>query len=401
VASYVGLSTIRTCGMGPDMRDPTSAELEKEKSLVEAAMKQGALGLSSGLIYPPGSYAKTPEIVELAKVASQYGGIYTTHMRSEGDHLLDAINETLTIGEQAHLPVHILHIKSNGEASNARARDAIDRINDARARGIEVTADQYPYIASSTGLTTTLPQWVQDGGTGKMLQRLRDPESRAKVREAIVNRRGVGYDQMVVAAVRSDANRRFEGHNIAEVAQMRNQEPPDAIMDTLLEEGGRVSMVFYSMKEDDVRLFMQQPWVSFGSDGTSVRPDGPLGRGKPHPRFYGSNVRVLGRYVREEKVLTLADAVRKMTSLAAEQLGIHDRGLLAEGMKADVVVFDPDRVIDKATFQDPHQYAEGVNYVVVNGTVVIEEGKHTGKKPGQVIYGAGRVTTNKPNKTGK
>ncbi len=393
VGSYVAGGTVRTCGMGNDMRDPTPAELEKMKQLVAESMKQGALGYSTGMIYPPNSYAKTPELVEMAKVAAQYGGIYTTHMRDEGAHLLDAINETLTIGEQAHIPVHILHIKATGRDSNEHMKQAIARIAEARAQGIEASADQYPYIASSTGLTTQVPQWAMDGGTPKMLERLRTPDMRAKIREEIVARRGstpAGYESMIVATVRTGANKQFEGKTMAKIAEMRHQEPADAIMDVLLEEGGRVSMVYFTMKEEDVRLAMQQPWVSVGSDGTAVRPDGPLGRGKPHPRFYGAHARVLGKYVREEHVLPLEEAVRKMTSLAAGQLGIYDRGLLRTGMKADVVVLDPAQIADKATFEDPHQYAVGIDYVLVNGKVVIEGGKHNGARPGQIIYGAGR-----------
>lgn len=394
VASYVGLSTVRMCGVGPEMRDPTPAELGKEIQIVGQAMRQGAIGLSSGLIYPPGSYAKTDEIVALAKVAAQYGGIYTSHIRHEGNELLDAIDETLTIAEQAHIPVHILHIKATGPNSTQNAAAAIARIADARARGMEVTADQYPYIASSTGLATHVPEWAQDGGTVEFMKRLRDPETRAKLRVYVAQ--NSNPEKMVIASLHQPGNKRLEGMTIGEAAKARNEDPSDTVLNLLGEENGRIGMVFFTMKEDDVRNFMKQPWVSFGSDGTAVRPDGPLGQGKPHPRYYGSNVRVLGRYVREDHVITLEDAVRKMTSLAAEQLGIHDRGLIAEGMKADVVVFDPDRVIDKATFKDPHQYAEGVNYVVVNGKVVIDQGQHTGKKPGQVIYGPGRVAARKP-----
>ena len=390
VASYIGLSTVRLCAMGPDMRDPTPVELGKEIQIVGQAMRQGAIGLSSGLIYPPGSYAKTDEIVALAKVAAQYGGIYTSHIRNEGNGLLNAIDETLTIANQAHIPVHILHIKATGSHSTENAAAAISKIEDARARGLEVTADQYPYIASSTGLSTHVPEWVQDGGTAEMVKRLRDPETRAKIREIVV-RANSDPEKMVIASLHKKENKRLEGLSIGEAAKLRNEDPNDTVLNLLSEENGRVGMVFFTMKEDDVRNFMQRPWVSFGSDGSSVRPTGPLSEGKPHPRFYGSNVRVLGRYVREDHVLTLEDAVRKMTSLAAQQVGIHNRGLLAEGMKADIVVFDPDRVIDKATFKEPHQFADGVNYVVVNGQVVIDAGKHTGKRPGQAIYGPGRA----------
>ena len=390
VGSYVAGGSVRACAMGYAMRAPTPPELDKEKALVAASMREGALGLSTGMIYPPGSYAKTDELVELAKVASQYGGIYTSHIRNESSHLLDAIQETITIAEQAHIPVHILHIKSSGKANWGHIKDAVALIDQARARGLEIGADQYPYIASSTTLTTDVPQWAMDGGTKALVERLRDPAQRARIREAVV-KSNFDPSKQIVASLRGEANQKYEGKSIAEIAEARHEEPADTVLNLLSEENGHVLMVFFTMSEDDVRYAMKQPWVSLGSDGTAVRPDGLLGRDKPHPRYYGATARLLGHYVRDEHVLTLEDAVRKMTSLAASQLGVHDRGLLATGYKADVVVFDPDTVADKATFDNPHQYAVGVKYVVVNGKVVIDDGRHTGARPGQAIYGAGRT----------
>lgn len=394
VGTYVAGSTIRACGMGYDMRPPTPAELEAMKRIVDDAMRQGALGLATGMIYPPNSYAKTDELIELAKVASKYGGIYTTHMRSEGPGLLPAIEENIAIAEGAHIPVHILHLKSSGMKNWGRMKDAVQMIAAARARGVEISANQYPYVASSTGLSTQLPQWALDGGTDKMVARLKDPAERARIRAAVVT--GMSDPtKMFVASVPSETNHSYEGHTIAEVAQMRHEEPPDTVLNLLTEENGRVGMIFFTMSEDDLRLAMQQPWVSIGSDGSAVQPEGLLGRHKLHPRSYGTHARVLGHYVREEHVLTLEDAVRKMTSLAASQLGVRDRGLLADGYHADVVVFDPDKIADTATFANPHQFATGVKYVLVNGKVVIDDGKHTGARPGQIVYGSGYVRPTK------
>jgi dihydroorotase/N-acyl-D-amino-acid deacylase len=386
VGSYVAGGTIRACGMGFEMRAPSVPELEAMRRLVAEAMRQGALGLATGMIYPPNSYAQTDELIELAKVAAQYGGIYTTHMRSEGTGLVQSIQENIAIAEGAHIPVHILHLKSAGIKNWGRMKDAVQMIAEARARGLEISADQYPYVASSTGLSTQLPQWAQDGGTQRMVERLNDPAERSRVRAAVVS--GMSDpNKMILASARSEANHKFEGHTIGEIAQMRTEDPADTVLNLLAEEKGRVGMVYFTMSEEDVRYAMQQPWVSFGSDGSAMQPEGLLGRDKPHPRSYGTHARVLGCYVRQEHVLTLEDAVRKMTSLAAEQLGVHNRGLLAEGYKADVVVFDPNEIGDAATFASPHQFAVGMRYVLVNGKLVIERGKHTGAKPGQIIYG--------------
>jgi N-acyl-D-amino-acid deacylase len=395
IASFVGMGDVRSCAMGEDDRPPTAQELEKMRALVDQAMRDGAMGLSAGLIYAPNSFAKTEEIIELAKVVARYGGMYSVHMRSEGLKIADGIAETVRIGEEAHLPVHIMHFKVSGKNSWGKIAEAIGQVNAARARGVEVTADQYPYIASSTGLTARLPDWALDGGPKKLLERLRDPQQREKMRVDTADsmaRSGNDWKMAVVARMRTDANKKWEGKSIAEVAATLGKPEFDTVADLLLDEGGSVSMVYFAMNEDDVKLAMQQPWVSVGSDGTALNadPNSRLSSGKPHPRSYGTFTRVLGRYVREQNVITLENAVRKMTSLAAQQMGIQDRGLLRKDMKADVVILDENKVIDKATFENPHQYGEGIEFVIVNGKIVLEEGRHTGERPGRVIYGPGK-----------
>lgn len=394
VATFVGMGDVRACAMGEDDRAPTPEEMAKMQRYVEEAMKQGAMGLSAGLIYEPNSFAKTEEIVELAKVASRYGGIYAVHMRSEGLKILEAIQETVRIGEEAKLPVHIMHFKVSGKNSWGKIGEAIAAVNAARARGVEVTADQYPYIASSTGLTARLPDWALDGGTQKLLARLRDPAERERIRAATAEsmmRSGNDWKMAVIARMRTDKNKQWEGKSIADVALALNKPEFDTVADLLIEEGGGIGMVYFAMHEDDVKLAMQQPWVSVGSDGSALNTDpaSPLSSGKPHPRSYGTFPRVLARYVREAPVISLENAIRKMTSLAAQQMGIQDRGLLRKEMKADVLIFDENKVIDKATFENPHQYAEGIDFVIVNGKVVIDQGNHTGERPGVVIKGRG------------
>ncbi|MEO6119452.1 MAG: D-aminoacylase [Terriglobales bacterium] len=395
VASFVGMGDVRSCAMGDDDRPPAPEELEKMRAIVDQAMRDGAMGLSAGLIYEPNSFAKTEEIIELAKVAARYGGMYSVHMRSEGLNITEAIAETIRIGEEAKLRVHIMHFKVSGKNSWGKIGDAIAQINAARARNVEVTADQYPYIASSTGLTARLPDWAADGGTRKLLERLRDPAQRERIRVATAEsmaRSGNDWKSAIVARMRTDANKKWEGKSIADVAIALNKPEFDTVADLLIEEGGSIGMVYFAMNEDDVRLAMQQPWVSVGSDGSALNadPNSRLSSGKPHPRSYGTFPRVLGRYVREQKVITLENAIRKMTSLAAQQMGIQDRGLLRPEMKADVVILDENKVIDKATFENPHQYGEGIDVVIVNGKVVLENGQHTGERPGVVIMGPGK-----------
>lgn len=394
VASFVGMGGVRACAMGEDNRPPTAEELEKMRRYVDEAMRQGAMGLSAGLIYVPNNFSKTEEIIELAKVASRHGGIYSVHMRNEGLGILAAIQETVRIGQEAKLPVHIMHFKVSGKRSWGTIGAAIAAVNEARAKGVEVHADQYPYIASATSLSVTLPNWAQEGGTQKMLARLRDPADRERMREEMNKAMASGgrdWKAAVIGRVRTEKNKPWEGKSIADVALARNKTEFDTVADLLIEEGGNVGMVYFGIHEDDVKLAMQQPWVSVGSDGSALNTDpaSPLSSGKPHPRSYGTFPRVLARYVREAPVISLENAIRKMTSLAAQQMGIQDRGLLRKEMKADVLIFDENKVIDNATFENPHQYAEGIDFVIVNGKVVIDQGNHTNERPGVVIKGRG------------
>ncbi|MDQ3214356.1 MAG: D-aminoacylase [Acidobacteriota bacterium] len=394
VASFVGMGDVRACVMGEDDRPPTARELDTMRAVVAKAMRDGAMGLSAGLIYEPNSFAQTDEIIELAKIAARYGGRYAVHMRSEGLQITDAIAETIRIGEVAKLPVHIMHFKVSGRSSWGTIGSAIAQIEAARGRGVDVTADQYPYVASSTGLTARLPDWALDGGTPRLLERLAEPAQRERIRTATAEsmaRSGNDWTMAVVAQMRHERNKRWEGKSIADIALALGKPEFDTVADLLLDESGSISMVYFGMNEDDVRLALKQPWVSIGSDGTALNADprSPLSGGKPHPRSYGTFTRVLGRYVREQNVIGIEDAVRKMTSLAAQQMGIQDRGLLRRNMKADVVILDERTVIDRATFENPHQYGEGIDYVIVNGRVVLDQGRHTGERPGLVIVGPG------------
>lgn len=388
VASYVGQGRARLCGLGPDARAATPEDLTRMRQIVDEAMQQGTIGLSSGLIYAPGSFAPTSEIIELAKVAARYQGIYTSHIRNEGDGIARAIDEALEIGREAKIPVHILHLKVSGKNNWGRMPQVIAHIQKARDEGAEISADQYPYVASATGLSSRLPEWTLDGGIAKLLERLREPATRSTI---IQEMRSNPYDWKlaVIALVLKPENKQFEGKSIAELAQARHSDAENAALDLLLQENGTVRMIYFSMNEDDVRYALRVPWVSIGSDGTALKPEGVLGQGRPHPRNYGTFARILSTYVRDEKVLTLEDAIRKMTSLAARQLGILDRGEIREGAFADLLLFDPAKIKDSSTFNDPHRLAEGMSYVIVNGKTVIEHGEHTGHKPGQIIYGRG------------
>jgi N-acyl-D-amino-acid deacylase len=397
VLSFAGSGQLRSAVIGYDNRPPSASELERMKTLLRDAMSQGAFGLSSGLIYPPNSYMKTDELVELAREAARGGGLYISHVRGEGTTLLEALKEAITIGERAGLPVEIFHFKATG-FMRGKILEAVRIIEEARSRGIDIAANQYPYVAGSTGLSASIPSWAHEGGRLKLVERLKDRQARERIKAEmktgapgwhnLVKETG-NFENIRVASVRSDRNKKFEGRSIADIAKERGTAPEDALMDLLIEEQGNVGAIYFSMIEDDVKTAMKLPWVSIGSDGTAVSPEGVLGRGKPHPRFYGTFPRILGKYVREEKILTLEDAVRKMTSLPAARLRLSDRGLLRAGMVADVVVFDPERVIDRATFDEPHRYAEGIDVVVVNGQVVLDEGRHTGATPGRVLRGPG------------
>jgi N-acyl-D-amino-acid deacylase len=399
VASYVGATQIRSCVLGDESRAPTAAETEEMKQLASEAMRDGAMGLSSSLIVPPDTYLDTKQLTDLAAAVKPFGGIYSTHMRSEGQEIFDAIREAISIGEQAQVPVDIIHLKIADKRLWGRMPEVIKAIEEAQAKGLRVTANQYPYVAGQNNLDALIPPWAMEGGREQMLARLNDAALRARMEKDILN--GVpgwfdhylamkGWESCVVASVKNEKNRVHEGKSIEQISKSLNTKPTDVVFDLLKEEGGSVPAVYFLMSEDDVRTALQTPWVSIGSDGTAVRPDGILGKGKPHPRWYGTFPRVLGKYVREEKVLALEEAVKKMTSLNAAKLGIEDRGLLKAGKKADITIFSAERVIDKATFENPHQYPEGIEYVIVNGTVVIDKGQHLGAKPGRVLYGKGK-----------
>ena len=399
IASYVGSGQVRMCVMGNVDRAPTPEELEKMKALVEQAMREGALGLASGLIYPPNAFAKTDELIALAQVAARYGGIYTSHIRAEGAHGLQAINEAIEISEKAGLPAHILHFKVDDHDLWGHMSDQIKIIEAARARGIDITADQYPYTASMTGLEMCLPPKILEGTLADRVTRLKDSKVRAEIRKAIqtglpgweddeVKSVG-GWHGVLVASLQKPQNKHFEGKRMDEVARMMGKDPVNALCDLLISEGGAAEAIYFSMSPQDVRLAMQQLWVGIGSDGVAVTPEMTF-MGRPHPRFYGTFPRVLGHYVREQHVLTLPDAIRKMTSLAAQITGLTDRGLLRPGLAADLTLFDPRTVSDKATFENPLQYSVGIQYVIVNGVVVLNKGAHTGAHPGQVLYGRGK-----------
>jgi len=399
VASYVGATQIRSCVLGDESRAPTAAETEEMKQLAAEAMRDGAMGLSSSLIVPPDTYLDTRQLTDLASAVKPFGGIYSTHIRSEGEGIFDAIREAISIGEQAQVAVDIIHLKIADKRLWGRMPEVINLIAEAQAKGLRVTANQYPYVAGQNNLDALIPPWAMEGGREQMLARLNDPALRGRMEKDILN--GVpgwfdhylamkGWESCVVAGVNSEKNKMHEGKSIEQISKALSKKPFDVVFDLLKDEGGSVPAVYFLMSEDDVRTALQTSWVSIGSDGTAVRPDGILGKGKPHPRWYGTFPRVLGKYVREEKVLAQEEAVKKMTSLNAAKLGIEDRGLLKAGKKADITIFSAERMIDKATFENPHQYPEGIEYVIVNGTLVIEKGQHLGSKPGRVLYGKGK-----------
>jgi dihydroorotase/N-acyl-D-amino-acid deacylase len=399
IASYVGSGQVRNCVMGNVNRAATAEEMAKMKLLVDQAMRDGAIGLSSGLIYPPNSFATTEELIELAKVAAKHGGIYASHIRSESETSLAAIDEAIEISEKAGLPAHIFHFKEYGRANWGRMDEQVERIRAARDRGVEITADQYPYIAAMTGLEMCIPPKYMEGTSEDFVARLRDPKVRAEIQQAI--EKGLpgwgdnevksvgGWHGVLVASMQKPENKQYEGKRMDEVATLMRRDPLDALCDLLISEGGSAEGVYFGMSEADVELAMKQPWVGIGSDGTAVNPNMTF-VGKPHPRFYGSFPRVLGHYVRKKSALTLPEAIRKMTSFSAAINGLTDRGLLRPGMAADITIFDAETVTDKATFENPLQYSVGIEYVVVNGVVVLNKGEHTGARPGRVLCGRGK-----------
>ena len=391
VVPLVGHGTVRIAVMGFDDRTPSQGELEGMKGLVRESMKDGAFGMSSGLIYPPGCFAKTQELIELCKVVSSLNGIYYTHIRGEGETLLDALKEALEIGRDAQVSVQISHHKASGKPFWGLVQKTLKMIEEANSEGLDVMCDQYPYTASWTKLTATLPNWVKAGGVSVLVERLRDEEVRNRLRKEIEEGlpgwsnhvKGCGWDKIMISQVKYDTA--LEGKTIAQIAKERAADPFTVLFDILVTEEAAVRAVYFTMSEDDVINVMKHPRTVIGSDGIAVAPHGDLGKGKPHPRFYGTFPRLIGRYVREKKVLSLEEAVSKMTSLSARKLRLADRGQIKAGAKADLVVFDYRKIIDKATYQDPHQFPEGIMHVLVNGKFVVRDGEQTDELPGRIL----------------
>ncbi len=399
VASFIGATTIREHVIGLDDRQPTSDELERMRALVRQEMEAGALGIGSSLIYAPAFYASTEELIELSKVAAQYRGKYISHMRSEGNRLVEAVEELLRISREANIPAEIYHLKAAGKANWDKMDTVIAMIEKARAEGLKITADMYTYTAGATGLDAAMPPWVLDGGYDEAYKRLRDPATRRKIAHAIVTPSkewenlylaAGSPDRVLLVEFKSEALKPLTGKTLAEVARLRGESVPDTIMNLVLEDRSRVGTVYFMMSEDNIRKQIKLPWVSFGSDAASMSPEPPFTRSSAHPRAYGNFARLLGRYVRDEKVIPLEEAVRRLTGLPATNLEIEGRGFLREGMFADVVIFDPGQVADRASFEQPHQFAVGMKHVFVNGTQVLKDGEHTNATPGRALRGAGR-----------
>ena len=388
VASFVGASVVRIHEIGYQDRPPTPDELSRMRALVRQAMEEGAVGLSSALIYAPDMYASTEELIALCEVVATYDGMYISHIRSEGSRIFEALDEFLSIVRATGVRGEIYHLKLAGPANWGKLDAVIEKIESARAEGLRVSADMYTYPASSTGLTSLIPGWAQEGGHDAMIGRLQNPVTREQVRPEI---QAAGGEHILLVAFKNGALKPLIGKRLAEVAASRGRSVEDTVMDLIVEDDSRVGAVFFSMSEDNVRREIALPWVSFGSDGGSLAPEGVFLKSSIHPRAYGTFARLLGKYVREEKVIPLEEAVRRLTSFPAENLRLERRGRLAEGYFADVVVFDPDTIQDHATFENPHRYATGVAHVYVNGVQVLNDGEHTGATPGRFIRGPGAV----------
>ncbi|HYK97502.1 MAG TPA: D-aminoacylase [Candidatus Acidoferrales bacterium] len=382
VCSYVGHGTLRMCVMGAAARAPTADELAQMRQLLARALEEGAVGLASGLIYPPSAYGNTDELAALCAVVRAQGGLYASHIRNEGAGLLDAVEENLEIGRRSRVRVQLSHHKASGMKNWGKVKDSVAKIAEARATGVDVQADQYPYTASSTGLSVTIPNWVHEGGSVELTKRLRDPAVRKRIRDEDTET-GRAWDRIVIARARHHPE--YSGKSVADLATAAGQDPLEWTCDTLVEHEGAVDIIHHSMSEDDVRFVMAQQWIAVGSDSRANAPYGPLSFGKPHPRSYGTFPRVLGHYARDEKVVTLEDAVRKMTSLTARHLRLRDRGEIRIGAWGDLVVFDPARVRDVATYDDPHRYPDGIEHVLVNGAFAIESGETTNERPGRFL----------------
>jgi len=400
VASFVGATTIRDFVIGLEDKPPTPEQLEQMRELVRQEMEAGALGIGTSLIYPPAFYAKTEELIELCKVAAKYKGKYISHMRSEGNRLLEAIDELVRISKEAGIPAEIYHIKAAGQPNWGKADAMLAKIEDARKAGMKITADMYTYTAAGTGLDACLPPWTEDGGYPALFKRLRDPATREKI-AAEVRTPSDKWENLYLAAgspekillngFKSEKLKPLTGKSLAEIAKMRGKDPVETIMDLIAEDESRIDCIYFLMSEENVKKEIAKPWVSFGSDEASQAPEGSFLKSNCHPRAYGNFARVLGKYTREEKILTLEQAIRKLSGLPATNLGLDHRGFVQEGMFADVVAFDPATVGDRATFDKPHQYSVGMKHVFVNGAQVLKDGEHTGAKPGKALWGPGKL----------
>jgi N-acyl-D-amino-acid deacylase len=400
VASFIGAATIREYVIGFEDKAPTPQQLDEMRELVRKEMEAGALGIGTSLIYPPAFYAKTDELIELCKIAAKYKGKYISHMRSEGSQLLESLDELIRISREAGLPAEVYHIKASGEKNWPKIDNLLSRIEAAQKEGLKITADMYSYTAAGTGLDACLPPWTEDGGYPALFKRLRDPATREKIATQVKTPTDEwenlyldagSPDKILLVGFKSEKLKPLTGKSLAEVAKMRGKDPITTMMDLILEDESRIGCIYFLMSEENVKKEMAKPWIAFCSDEASQAPEGPFLKSNPHPRAYGSFARVLGKYVRDDKVIPLPDAIHRLSGLPATNLGLDHRGFLKDGMFADVVVFDPATIADRATFEKPHQYAVGVKQVFVNGMQVIKDGEHTGAKPGRALWGPGKL----------
>jgi N-acyl-D-amino-acid deacylase len=394
IASFVGATTVRIHELGYEKRPPTPAELDRMKRLVAQAMEEGAMGVASALTYAPADFASTEELIALAKVAGEYGGMYATHMRSEADFIVRALDETIRIAKEANVAAEIYHLKINIPRNWHKIDTLLFKIDSARNAGIRLSANIYPYVASATGLNSRIPNWVQEGGAAAMRKRLRNPEIRKKVltemRDGLPYRNSDAKDVMLLSFRLDSLNKIYRGKRLDQVAALHGKDPDETVIDLVVRDKSTIAAVYYLQSEYNIRKIIRQPYVSFGSDGASMSDDKVFDGWGTHPRVYGTFARVLGKYVREEKLLSLAEAVRRLTSMPAENLKIKDRGMVKPGYFADLAIFDPMSIIDNATFDEPTRYATGMMHVFVNGVQVLDNGVHTGARPGRVVYGPGK-----------
>lgn len=400
VASFIGATTIRIYVLGEDDKQPTPAQMQQMRELVRKEMEAGALGIGSSLIYAPAFYAKTEELIEMCKVAAKYKGKYISHMRSEGNRLVEAVEELLRISREARIPAEIYHLKAAGKDNWSKMDKVLAMVEKARRSGMKITADMYTYPAGATGLDAAMPPWALDGGYSALFKRIQDPATRKKIVDEIrtptdkwenLYLAAGSPEKVLLVGFKNDKLKPLTGKTLAEVAKMRGTDPENTILDLVLEDQSRVGTVYFLMNEDNIKKQIRYPWVSFGSDAESMAPEGAFLKSNPHPRAYGNFARLLGKYVRDEKVISLQEAIRRLSSLPATNLGLDRRGLLRSGYFADVVIFDPRTIADKATFEKPHQFAVGVRDVFVNGTQLLKNGEHTGKFSGRAIWGPGKV----------